>query len=72
MDKGSIYKDHPPLVNAMRTVRNGIAMMFPYSSTFQSEWFIDAPARITVFHNGVLVQNNADDQRFDALYWFFT
>lgn len=56
---GSIYKDHPPLVNAM----NGPAEWNSYdvvytAPRFKADGKIDSPARITVFHNGVLVQNN--------------
>ncbi|HUQ66811.1 MAG TPA: DUF1080 domain-containing protein [Flavitalea sp.] len=56
---GSIYKQHMPLVNASRGPGEWqtydvifIAPRFKEDSTVQS------PARITVLHNGVLVQNN--------------
>jgi hypothetical protein len=57
---GSIYKDHPPLVNAMKTALEWNSYDVVYTAPrFKANGFIDAPARITVFHNGVLVQNNA-------------
>jgi Domain of Unknown Function (DUF1080) len=56
---GSIYKDHPPLVNAMKTPLewNTYDIVFT-APRFKTNGQIDAPARITVFHNGVLIQNN--------------
>ncbi|MGO4818239.1 3-keto-disaccharide hydrolase [Flavobacterium sp. W22_SRS_FP1] len=57
---GSIYKDHPPLVNAMKTPLEWNSYDVVYTAPrFKANGLIDAPARITVFHNGVLVQNNA-------------
>ncbi|WP_367752950.1 DUF1080 domain-containing protein [Flavobacterium sp. WC2421] len=56
---GSIYKDHPPLVNAMKTPLEWNTYDVVYTAPrFKANGLIDAPARITVFHNGVLVQNN--------------
>ena len=56
---GSIYKDQPPLVNAMRKPDewNTYDVVFT-APKFKANGAIDVPARITVFHNGVLVQNN--------------
>ncbi len=56
---GSIYKQTPPLVNASR----GPGEWQTYDVIFTAPVFAEdgtlkAPARITVFHNGVLVQNN--------------
>ncbi len=57
---GSIYKDHPPLVNAMKTPLEWNTYDVVYTAPrFKENGLIDAPARITVFLNGVLVQNNA-------------
>ncbi len=55
----SIYKQTPPLVNASR----GPGEWQTYDVIFTAPIFaedgtVKAPARITVFHNGVLVQNN--------------
>lgn len=56
---GSIYKDHPPLVNAMKTPLEWNSYDVIYTAPrFKSDGLIDSPARITVLHNGVLVQNN--------------
>ena len=58
---GSIYKDHAPLVNAMR----GPLEWNPYDVIYRAPRFkedgtIDTKATITVLHNGVLVQNDVD------------
>ncbi|MBX3238840.1 MAG: DUF1080 domain-containing protein [Chitinophagaceae bacterium] len=55
----SIYKQTPPLVNASR----GPGEWQTYDIIFTAPIFaedgsVKSPARITVFHNGVLVQNN--------------
>ena len=56
---GSIYKDHPPLVNAMRTPQEWNVYDVIYTAPrFKADGQLDAPARITVLHNGVVVQNN--------------
>jgi len=56
---GSIYKDHPPLVNAMKSPLEWNTYDVIYTAPrFKTNDQIDAPARITVFHNGVLIQNN--------------
>lgn len=56
---GSIYKQHMPLVNASR----GPGEWQTYDVIFtaprlQENGMVKTPARITVIHNGVLVQNN--------------
>ena len=57
---GSIYKDHPPLVNAMRKPDEWNSYDIIYTAPrFKASGELDAPARITVLHNGVLIQNNA-------------
>lgn len=56
---GSIYKDHPPLVNAMKSPEEWNSYDVIYTAPrFKADGTLDAPARITVLHNGVLVQNN--------------
>ncbi len=57
----SVYKQHIPLVNASKPVGE----WQEYDIIFMSPKFSDkgtlvSPARITVFHNGVLVQNNVE------------
>lgn len=55
----SIYKDHAPLVNAMRSPEEWNTYDIIYTAPrFKPNGELDAPARITVLHNGVLVQNN--------------
>lgn len=56
---GSIYKDVAPLVNAMRGPLEWNTYDVIYTAPrFKADGRLDAPARITVLHNGVLVQNN--------------
>lgn len=56
---GSIYKDHAPLVNVMRSPLEWNTYDVIYTAPrFKADGRLDAPARITVLHNGVLVQNN--------------
>ena len=60
---GSIYKQHIPLVNASR----GPGEWQTYDAVFIAPRFdasgkLVSPARVTVFHNGVLVQNNVELQ----------
>ncbi|MEJ8843140.1 DUF1080 domain-containing protein [Lacibacter sp. H375] len=56
---GSIYKDHAPLVNVMRSPAEWNTYDIIYTAPrFKANGDLDAPARITVLHNGVLVQNN--------------
>ncbi|TBW26778.1 DUF1080 domain-containing protein [Gramella sp. KN1008] len=56
----SIYKDHPPLVNAMRSPEEWNSYDVIYTAPrFKENGKLDSPARITVMHNGVVVQNNA-------------
>jgi len=55
----SFYKDHAPLVNAMRGPLEWNTYDVVYTAPrFKADGSLDYPARITVFHNGVLVQNN--------------
>lgn len=58
---GSVYKQHAPLVNASRKPGEWQA----YDIVFRAPRFDDQGkvierARVTVFHNGVLIQNNAE------------
>lgn len=55
----SIYKDHAPLVNAMKSPLEWNTYDVIYTAPrFKKDGRLDAKARITVIHNGVLVQNN--------------
>ena len=57
----SVYKQHIPLVNASRAPGQwqsyDIIFMAP---RFSEKGSLISPARITVLHNGVLVQNNVE------------
>ena len=56
---GSIYKQHIPLVNASRKPGEWQTYDAIFTApAFNADGTVNAPARITVFHNGVLVQNN--------------
>ena len=56
---GSIYKDHAPLVNAMRGPAEWNSYDIIYTAPrFKADGSLDTPARITVLHNGILIQNN--------------
>ena len=60
---GSVYKQHIPLVNASR----GPGEWQSFDIVFMAPLFNDGgrvirPATVTVFHNGVLVQNNVTIQ----------
>ena len=58
---GSVYKQHIPLVNASKPVDTwqeyDIIFMAP---KFSSKGTLVSPAKVTVLHNGVLVQNNVE------------
>ncbi|MDX1940815.1 MAG: DUF1080 domain-containing protein [Saprospiraceae bacterium] len=58
---GSIYKQHIPLVNAARPPGEWQTYDIIYTAPqFNADGMLIAPARITVLHNGVLVQNNVE------------
>ncbi|MFI5161373.1 MAG: DUF1080 domain-containing protein [Sphingobacteriales bacterium] len=56
---GSIYKQSPPLVNAAlppgQWQKYDVVWTAP---RFNDDGTVKSPARVTVFHNGILVQNN--------------
>ena len=55
----SVYKDEAPLVNAMKSPLEWNTYDIIYTAPrFKEDGRLDAKARITVLHNGVLVQNN--------------
>jgi len=55
----SVYKQSPPLVNAMRKPGEWNTYDVIWTApTFNGDGSVKTPAHITAFHNGVLVQNN--------------
>jgi len=58
---GSIYKQHIPLVNVCRPPGEWQTYDVLFTAPqFYSDSSIKSPARVTVFQNGVLVQNNVE------------
>ncbi len=58
---GSIYKQHPPLVNACKAPGEWQTYDIIYTApVFKSDGTYFVPPRITVLHNGVVVQNAAE------------
>lgn len=56
---GSIYKQNPPLVNACLPPGEWQAYDVIWTAPrFNEDGTVQSPARVTAFHNGVLVQNN--------------
>jgi hypothetical protein len=56
---GSIYKQYPPLVNAMRKPGEWQTYDVIWTApTFKAGGSVDTPAYVTAFHNGVLIQNH--------------
>lgn len=56
---GSIYKQHIPLVNASKKPGEWQSYDVIFTApVFYSDGKLQSPARITVFFNGILVQNN--------------
>jgi len=56
---GSIYKQHPPLVNACRKPGEWQTYDIIFSAPkFDDQGQVVKPAYVTLFHNGVLVQNH--------------
>lgn len=58
---GSIYKQHIPLVNA--SLKPGEWQEYDIiftAPTFKADGTLASPARFTVLHNGVLIQNNVE------------
>lgn len=57
----SIYKQYPPLVNAMKAPGEWNTYDIYFTAPrFNADGMLVSPARVTVVHNGVLVQNNVE------------
>jgi hypothetical protein len=58
---GSIYGQYPPLVNASRAPGEWQSFDMLYTAPrFGADGKLLTPCRMTVFHNGVLIQNNVE------------
>jgi hypothetical protein len=67
----SYYGEYPPLVNACRPPGQWQTYdMIWTAPRFDAEGKLLAKARVTVIHNGVLVQNNIELERPNAGHWF--
>lgn len=56
---GAIYKQFPPLVNASQPAGKWQTYDIIFTAPrFASDGAVQSPARMTVLHNGVLIQNN--------------
>ena len=56
---GSIFKQYPPLVNASKGPGEWQSFDIVFKApSFNDSGAVQEPARMTVFHNGVLIQNN--------------
>ena len=57
---GSLYKQHPPLVNASRKPGEWQSYDVVWTApVFSPDGTVTSPARVTAFHNGVLIQDDA-------------
>lgn len=57
---GSLYKQHPPLVNASRPPGEWQTYDVVWTApVFAADGAVTSPAKVTAFHNGVLIQNDA-------------
>ncbi len=55
---GSVYKQNPPLANAMRKPGEWQVYDIVWTApTFNADGTVKTPAQVTAFHNGVVVQN---------------
>jgi hypothetical protein len=57
----AVYGQHPPLANAMRPPGEWqVYDIVFHRPRFAAGGTVESPTRVTVFHNGVLVQNNVE------------
>lgn len=56
---GSVYKQYPPLANAMRPPGEWQSYDIAWTApSFNADGSVRTPAYLTAYHNGVLIQNN--------------
>jgi hypothetical protein len=58
-EAGAVYKQHPPLVNAMRPPGEWQSYDVVWTAPVFARGVLKSPARVTAFQNGVLIQNDA-------------
>jgi hypothetical protein len=56
---GALYKQHPPLVNAMRPPGEWQTYDVVWTAPVFANGALKSPARVTAFQNGVLIQHDA-------------
>ena len=60
---GAIYKQHPPMVNASRAPGEWQVYDIVFRAPrFSNDSTVKEPGRLTVFHNGILIQYHAEIQ----------
>jgi len=60
---GAIYKQHPPMVNASRAPGEWQVYDIVFRAPrFNNDSTVKEPGRLTVFHNGILIQYHAEIQ----------
>ena len=65
---GALYKQTPPMVNAMRPPGEWNVYDVAWTAPrFKEDGSLESPAKITVFHNGVLIQNGFELK--GGTYW---
>ncbi|HNE30026.1 MAG TPA: DUF1080 domain-containing protein, partial [Saprospiraceae bacterium] len=58
---GAVYKQHIPLVNACRPPGEWQSYDILFTAPrFNTDGILLAPGRLTVFQNGILIQNNVE------------
>ncbi|MCK9412656.1 MAG: DUF1080 domain-containing protein [Prolixibacteraceae bacterium] len=65
---GAVYKEHPPMVNASKKPGEWQTYDIIFTGPrFNEQGKVVIPARVTVLHNGVLIQNNAEIRGYSNL-----
>jgi hypothetical protein len=68
---GSVYKQNPPLVNAVRKPGEWNVYDVVYTGPrFNENGSVFSPARVTVIHNGILIQDNFEIKGHTAYIGF--
>lgn len=68
---GSVYKQTPPLANAMRKPGEWNVYDIIYSAPiFKEDGTYRVPPRVTVIQNGIVLQNNTTILGYNGIYRF--